>query len=191
MSRLPAQRGHQAPGVEQQIERVGDADDEDVSTLHRAHRAPFAVVHRDRQSARLADAAQQQRVVVAVAQRGDASGPQLLRVILFQDVVPLVRFQYVWFQRDGGEFRVRRAKRVGRKHVDLHQLHQCAKPLGCSGSQLAAKRKRARIVRHDALDAQPSKSRHVDCDSRFRHPRSPHYRKFISARAYPTCAALA
>lgn len=152
ISLLASQSGRAAPHVEEQVEGVDDTDDEDFRALQRLDRAPFAIVHGNREAASVLDCFEHPRVVVAVAKSGDMRGIVRFNMRFFGFVVPPTRGQKQRTQSSGREFGGSRAEGIRSNYVDIDDLVQAPQSLDGAGAELAGLRERAVKIRNDAVD---------------------------------------
>jgi hypothetical protein len=140
--------------MEQQIQTVHDAHDEDVRILHRKGRATLAVVHRYCQSLSLTHCFQEQRIIISIAEGSYLAGIVLLRVPLLQNVVRPILFIYLRRQRHCTQLRTCGTERIGGKHVNSDKLLKPSQSVCDTRDKPSIERKSACEIRHDARDTQ-------------------------------------
>jgi hypothetical protein len=104
--------------MEQQIQTVHDAHDEDVRILHREGRATFAVVHRYCQSLGLAHSFQEQCIIITITEGGYLAGIITLCVHLLQNVVRPSCLYISAVKGTASNCVLAVPKRIGGKHIN-------------------------------------------------------------------------
>ncbi len=153
-------------GLEQKVEGVFRARDEEIGAEEGFDGAAFAVVHGDGEAAGLLDGFEQPAVVGAVAERDGVAGFVAQHVFHFADVL-FAGLQADELHGDVAQFLGGGAEGVGGEHMDIEQLgnrHQA--PLNFA-RDLAAEGVRPRIIADQAAQLDLADAGDIEIDAGF------------------------